>query len=166
MKGSISRKGGGVLVDLPPLALPAQIDFDGRRWEVKAEFHVTLVGSDTLQSLVSRHGVTSIVKLELALSRSVENLNFIAHPHDDFWLVTEDEAATIIQRCDLEGGDEFFSRLNRELADSIEIPPYHITLYCIGTTKGIGVPTYSALESMGRRLSVNERAAFLRALGR
>jgi hypothetical protein len=63
--------------------------------------------------------------------------------------------------CDVSGADEFFAALEREFQTVIERPPYHVTLYTIGTLRGIGTATRAELERLGEPLTAPERDALL-----
>jgi hypothetical protein len=63
--------------------------------------------------------------------------------------------------CEVAGAEEFFAGLERHLQIGIERPPYHVTLYTIGTLRGIGVATRAELERLGEPLAAPERDALL-----
>ena len=76
-------------------------------------------------------------------------------------IVREEKTRTIIRMCDVDGAEEFFAVLERNCRPSIERPPYHVTLYTIGTLRGIGIATRADLERLGEPIAGAERDALL-----
>lgn len=182
--GIVQRPAGTLLlgVNLPPL--PEVIDFDGRSWAAKSEFHVTLIGNEGLRWLVRQlrekggrvdrgdrgdrdDGVELdetlpfldgriVARVGEAITRAVEGITFRIMPRDEVWKLREGEARTLIRMVSVEGGEEFFARLEHDLSVWIERPPYHVTLYCSATEKGIGVRSARQLRSLGQPVSADE----------
>ena len=73
----------------------------------------------------------------------------------------EEKTRTIIRMCDVAGAEEFFARTRTRTADVIERPPYHVTLYTIGTLRGIGVATRADSSASANRSPDPERDALL-----
>jgi hypothetical protein len=73
----------------------------------------------------------------------------------------EEKTRTIVRMCDVAGAEEFFAGLERELQTATERPPYHVTLYTIGTLRGIGAATRAELERLGEPIAGPERDALL-----
>ncbi|HXA16072.1 MAG TPA: hypothetical protein VN380_03720 [Thermoanaerobaculia bacterium] len=129
------------------------IRFAGTDWRAKREFHVTLAGTTTMRALTDDADET--------IKRAARRLAFTISPRDELWHVRENETRAIIRMCDVEGAEEFFARLEREMQIAIERPPYHVTLYTIGTLRGIGLPTRAELERLGDEIAVPDRAAIM-----
>jgi hypothetical protein len=142
----------------PPI--PDVIRMGDLDWRAKHELHVTLIGSTTMRALAEGRETSS----DDAIKRAARNLTFTVTPRDELWQVNEKEAHTVIRMCDVGGADPFFARLEQELRSAIERPPYHVTLYTIGTLRGIGIATRAELERLGGEISGAERDALLSVL--
>lgn len=150
----LDRRGGAALLDIDPPPVPPVVHYAGEEWQAKAEFHVTLVGSKTLKEL----GVADAAKAMTAIGRAADGIEFGVELLDEYWRLDEDESRTIIRRCDVAGAEEFFVALEGELERTIERPPYHVTLYTINTSNGIGLSSYRDLRRLGTPLGSTIRA--------
>jgi hypothetical protein len=153
LRGRFTRRGGGAIVHFDHPPIPDVIRFAGADWRAKREFHITLVGTTTMHLLTP--DPDDVIK------RAARRLTFRITPRDEFWHVREEKTRAIVRMCDVAGAEEFFAALERELQTVIERPPYHVTLYTIGTLRGIGVATRAELERLGEQLTEPERDALL-----
>lgn len=153
LRGRLTRRGGGAILhfDHPPIS--DVLRFAGADWRAKREFHVTLAGATTMALMTD--DADDVIK------RAARRLVFTITPRDEFWQVREEKARTIIRMCDVSGAEEFFARLETETQLSIERPPYHVTLYTIGTLRGIGLATRAELERLGQEIAGHERDALM-----
>jgi hypothetical protein len=152
-RGRLTRRGGGAIVHFDHPPIPDVIRFAGDDWRAKREFHVTLAGATTMAMLTA--DADDVIK------RAARRVAFTITPRDEFWHVREEKTRTIIRMCDVGGAEEFFARLETEMDVSIERPPYHVTLYTIGTLRGIGVATRAELERLGAEITGHERDALM-----
>jgi hypothetical protein len=153
LRGRFTRRGGGAILHFDHPPIPDVLRFAGADWRAKREFHVTLAGATTMALMTD--DADDVIK------RAARRLVFTVTPRDEFWQVREEKARTIIRMCDVAGANEFFARLESELQLSIERPPYHVTLYTIGTLRGIGLATRAELERLGSEITGHERDALL-----
>ncbi|HEV7426551.1 MAG TPA: hypothetical protein VGQ46_09300 [Thermoanaerobaculia bacterium] len=153
LRGRFTRRGGGAIVHLEHPPIPDVIRFAGADWRAKREFHITLAGSTAMHMLSTDP--------DDAIKRAARRLTFRITLRDEFWQVREEKTRTIIRMCDVAGAEEFFAGLERELQTVIERPPYHVTLYTIGTLRGIGIATRAELEKLGEPIVAAERDALL-----
>ena len=153
LRGRFTRRGGGAIVHFDHPPIPDVIHFAGADWRAKREFHVTLAGATMMRNLTA--DPDEIIK------RAARRLTFRITPRDEFWHMREEKTRTIVRMCDVDGAEEFFAGLERELQTVIERPPYHVTLYTIGTLRGIGVATRAELEHLGEPIEGAERNALL-----
>ena len=153
LRGRLTRRGGGAIVHFDHPLIPDVIHFAGADWRAKREFHVTLAGTTTMALMTD--------DADEAIKRAARRLVFTITLRDEFWQMHEEKARTIIRMCDVGGAEEFFARLETDLQLSIERPPYHVTLYTIGTLRGIGVATRAELERLGREIAGHERDALM-----
>jgi len=153
LRGRFTRRGGGAIVHFDHPSIPDVIHFAGADWRAKREFHVTLAGTSTMRDLTPN--ADDVIK------RAARRLTFAVTLRDEFWLMREEKTRTIMRTCDVDGAEEFFAGLERELQTTIERPPYHVTLYTIGTLRGIGVATRAELERLGEPIAGAERDALL-----
>jgi hypothetical protein len=152
-RGRFTRRGGGAIVHFDHAPIPDVIHFAGADWRAKREFHITLVGAAAMRTLTP--DPDDVIK------RAARRLTFSITPREEFWHVREEKTRTIVRMCEVAGAEEFFAGLERELQIRIERPPYHVTLYTIGTLRGIGVATRAELERLGEPLATPERDALL-----
>ncbi|MDP9360818.1 MAG: hypothetical protein M3P29_05130 [Acidobacteriota bacterium] len=159
IRGRLSRRGGAIVrFNYPPI--PDVIHFAEIDWRAKREFHVTLLGSTTMRALIGGGEVNA----DDAIKRAAWKLAFTITLCDALWQMREKEMRTVIRMCDVGGAEEFFARLEEELQTPIERPPYHVTLYTIGTLRGIGIATRAELERLGREIAGAERDALMSVL--
>ena len=153
LRGRFTRRGGGAIVHFDHPPIPDVIRFAGEDWRAKREFHVTLVGTTTMRKLTP--DPDDVIK------RAARRLTFRITPRDEFWHMREENTRAIVRMCDVDGAEEFFAGLERELQTVIERPPYHVTLYTIGTLRGIGAATRAEIERLGEPIEGAERDALL-----
>jgi hypothetical protein len=153
LRGRLTRRGGGAILHFDHPPIPDVLRFAGADWRAKREFHVTLAGATTMALMTD--DADDVIK------RAARRLVFSITPRDEFWQMHEEKTRTIIRICDVSGAEEFFARLEKDLQLSIERPPYHVTLYTIGTLRGIGVATRAELERLGIEIAGHERDALM-----
>ena len=153
LRGRLTRRGGGAILHFDHPPIPDVLRFADADWRAKREFHVTLAGTTTMALMAA--DADDVIK------RAARRLTFTITPRDEFWQVREDETRTIIRMCGVDGAEEFFARLEGDMQVTIERPPYHVTLYTIGTLRGIGVATRAELQRLGREIAGHERDALM-----
>jgi hypothetical protein len=160
LRGTFAGRRDGALVHIGMPALPVAIEVFGRLFKAKREFHVTLLGRQILR----RAGLPGDTRTETAIRHAARGTAFAVELHDDLWILTAGEAATIIRMCSVAGAEDFFARFETETGVSVERPPYHVTLYTSATPTGIGLATKADLERYGRRLPEAQAAGLLRSI--
>jgi hypothetical protein len=160
IRGRLSRRSGGAILHFSHPPIPDVIRFRGDDFRAKREFHVTLLGSTTMRALTGERGVDA----DDVIRRAGKKLAFTITLRDELWHVREQETRTIIRMCDVNGADPFFARIEADLQSAIDRPPYHVTLYTIGTLRGIGIATHAELERLGEKIEGTERDALLSVL--
>ncbi|MEA2163203.1 MAG: hypothetical protein QOK37_1330 [Thermoanaerobaculia bacterium] len=160
IRGRLSRRSGGAILHFSHPPIPDVIRFRDDDFRAKREFHVTLIGSTTMRTLTS----ASDLDADDVIRRAGKKLAFTITLRDELWHLRENETRTLIRLCGVNGGDEFFARIENELQTAIERPPYHVTLYTIGTLRGIGIATPAELEQFGEKIEGAERDALLSVL--
>jgi hypothetical protein len=153
LRGRFTRRGGGAIVHFDHPPIPDVIHFAGADWRAKREFHVTLAGATMMRTLAPDP--------DDMIKRAARRLTFRITPTGEFWEMREENTRTIARMCEVAGAEEFFAGLERELQTVIARPPYHVTLYTIGTLRGIGVDTRAELERLGEPIAGPERDALL-----
>ena len=144
MRGRL-QLGVSALLRLPRLPLAAKLMADGRTYAAKKEFHVTLLDGKTTATI----GASRIAAA--TYGRVVFEVDLL----DELWMVERGRGATIIRMCNVAGGAELF----RDLA--LPMPPLHVTLYTSGVARGIGLPSFDALRSLGTALPAEVCRALL-----
>lgn len=160
IRARLSRRSGGAILHFDHPTIPDVIRFDDGDWRAKREFHVTLLGSTTTQLLTERIDTGP----DDTIRRAAKNLHFAITLRDDLWQLREDRLRTIVRMCDVSGAEELFERIETMLGGEIERPPFHVTLYTIGTLRGIGIATRTDLAQMGVEITGADRRALLSVL--
>lgn len=138
----------------PPMA---PLLLDGRRFEPKAELHVTLIGSELgarVQQALAAHRFG-----ESALERAFETLSWgytrtalcarlAKLKHDPASPRTRVEVGALIEMIELPAMAGFHVELGNLLGASLPLPPPHVTLYTYGDAEGIGVPDAATLAAL------------------
>jgi hypothetical protein len=156
VRGRLTRRGGGAIVHFDHAPIPDVIRFAGAEWRAKREFHVTLFGAKMIRALTLNE--------DDVIKRAARRLSFTVALRDELWQVREGSMRAIIRLCDVAGAEELFSRLEAELNIPIERPPYHVTIYTIGTLRGIALPTNADLQRCGEEIIGIEREALRSAI--
>jgi hypothetical protein len=152
-RGRLTRRGGGAIVHFDHPPIPDVIRFAGADWRAKREFHVTLAGTTAI------HGLTA--DADEMIKRATRGLSISVTPRDELWQIRENQTSAIIRMCDVEGAEEFFTRLEGEMLKAIARPPFHVTLYTIGTLRGIGIATHAELHRLGEEIAGPEGATLM-----
>lgn len=133
-------------------AVPNEIEFLGRGWRAKREFHVTLLGSEAMEKIRAA-AADEVVRIVRRLARSPR---MSVQPGTAFWILEEPPQATIAVECAVHGAAWFYQRIDETFRVAIEPPPFHVTLFTAGGGKGIGIHSREAMEELGRRLTSEE----------
>ena len=156
VRGRLTRRGGGAIVHFDHAPISDVIRFAGAEWRAKREFHVTLFGAAVIRALTLNE--------DDVIKRAARRLTFTVSLREELWHVREGSMRAIIRMCDVGGAEELFSRLEAELSTPIERPPYHVTIYTIGTLRGIGLANLADLERCGEEITGMEREALRSAI--
>lgn len=142
---------GRILLPLPPgdfgMYSPV-VEIAGRTFSAKAEYHITLVGSDLAASIAASLG---------GRDRLIELLADVGgwspcryRLLDEYVHVRKVEGEltneSIIVMAEVEQAAEFYDALERLTANTLPRPPLHVTLYTFGDERGIGLPILEALK--------------------
>jgi hypothetical protein len=151
------------------LVLPLQeappagpVEIDGRRFEPKAELHVTLVGSALGRELRATLGE----RLDAAVRPAFEALDW-SYARTRLGALIEKTGrrddgrrgpvASIIEFIELPAMPHLHRWLGELLGRELPVPPPHVTLYTHACGKGIGIPSMVKLRAWTRRrLSFDE----------
>lgn len=142
---------GRILLPLPPGDFGTYspvVEIAGRTFDPKAEYHITVVGSDL---------AASIAALPEGRGRILEFLAEVSgwppwryRVLDEYVHVRKVEgeltSESIIVMAEVEQAAEFYDALERLAATPLPRPPLHVTLYTFGDERGIGLPTLEALK--------------------
>lgn len=141
------------LQEAPPAGA---VDIDGRRFEPKAELHVTLVGGALGRELRATLGE----RLDAAVRPAFEALDWtyaraglgalieMTGRRDDG---RRGPVASIIEFIELPAMPHLHRWLGELLGRELPVAPPHVTLYTHACAKGIGVPTIVKLRAWRRR---------------
>jgi hypothetical protein len=133
-----------LLLPVERLPIAPGIQFDGREWLAKREFHVTLLNEERAKELGRR-----------ALSRAKSGLDLRVRLRDEYMRAVKGRAQSILRMCDVDAAAELYSRLG------IDPPPLHVTLYTFGDGRGIGIASHAELAQRCSPLAGDALAEFL-----
>ncbi len=165
-----ARERESLLVPLPFLELPPELELEGRRWSRKNEFHVTAANTG---SIVARLADAAGLEEEDAEDRAWEALSEASREasvgavilRDELRRVRREEEETLIVLCEVDGLGQLFERLAERLGAELEPPPAHVTLYVEEPgAGGIGLHTGAELERSSSPVAEDEAEELLRAL--
>lgn len=155
LKGRVRVAATSAILSIPPLDLPSTVELSGSHWLAKKELHVTLLGRDAMES-IGRGSRGPVVVRDAAKGMELE-----VRLTDELWLLEEPPASTIIARAEVPDAAELFAKISDASGAKLEEPPYHVTLFTRGTSRGIGVHSLEELRSAGRELTDAERKRLL-----
>lgn len=160
---------GGALLGVEIPFLQPQIEFQGKTFIVKPEFHVTMVGfaaklDKRYKEAAKARGETvsnsqAAEKVKEALNGAAEGMTFRVQLGEELRRATKGEAETIIKMCDVDGIEEYLHKVESALdleSGSIEHPPTHTTVYTLENGQGIGIANQQQFNELTTVLSPEE----------
>lgn len=160
---------GGALLEVTLPALKGQIEFQGKKFVLKPEFHVTLVGfaakldKKAKEAAMTRGEAMSNTQageqVKQALVKAAEGRTFKVSFLPETRRAKKGEFETIIKMCQVEGLSEYLHAVEAELGlaqGSIELPPTHTTVYTLENGQGIGVSNQAQLNELTTPLMEDE----------
>lgn len=154
----VTSMGAVLKVDYP--RKPGKFSANNVDWNPKDEFHITMFFTDSYQDRIKQvHGLSNKKardKAKEAMQKAVEGIAFKVKRTNNYRLIEKDGKKTIIELVDVEGLNEFYSRLEKELGiGTINKVPPHITIFVAQETS-IGLTSQKDLEQYGRELTQEE----------
>jgi hypothetical protein len=142
---------GRILLPLPPgdfRTYSPVVEIAGRTFDPKAEYHITLVGSDLAASIAASPGGSGrLIELLAEVSAwppwRYRLLDEYVHVRKVEGELTNE---SVIVMAEVEQAAEFYDALERLALAPLPRPPLHVTLYTYGDERGIGLPTLEALK--------------------
>lgn len=127
----------------------APVRYQGHVFQPKSELHITVVSADAaedVRSFIERRPDDAVQIQEM-----VDETRWVFRELEAFYHVVESPGVeTIIQMVEVPHMAEFFSRLSGLMGKGFVLPPTHITLYTLGTEKGIGLPTPTVFDQLAQ----------------
>lgn len=153
-----------VLIPLPFLSLPADLQMLGRAWRRKSEMHVTAANTT---SIAERIRAPLAIDADAAEDAVWTALSDASHDcavgevvlSSRYMHVRRDEHETLIILCGVEGLDDLYRYLGERLGTRIEPPPTHVTLYTIAGGESIGLHIQAELDRDSVPLGAREAHA-------
>lgn len=151
--------GQSVIAPLKIEGLPVEIGVLGRRWQRKAEFHMTVLGAPVIDSAGLRYAQVAA----LTAGRSVgpiipaREVRRVHHPDDP-------ALETIVVMVDCPALEPLYEELSEALGPSLTPPPTHVTLYSSDPQEGIGINGEEQLHERAPALSEAEQEEVRRAI--
>ena len=128
--------------------LDRPVRWENRIFQPKSELHITIISLDAEKVL---RGTAQNAEMLARLQDLVSNTGWRFRKLNAFYHIVETPGVeTLIQMVELPALPDFFTELSRLLGEPFHLPPTHVTLYTIGTEKGIGLPTRAVFEEMAR----------------
>lgn len=146
------------LKDLSLGELPAELEFEGDRYLIKPEFHITLLAAGQIADMVGgdlEKMKSQIVKdfEEFTESFDLDNYELT----DELRLCDVGGNKTVIVMVKLQGIEKLFEYLSGKYSINLPVQPTHITLYTLPTdTFGIPILSYEELERISKLINIPE----------
>lgn len=160
---------GGALLEIILPELKGQIEFQGKKFILKPESHVTLVGfaakldKKAKEAAMTRGEAMSNTqageRVKQALVKAAEGRTFKVTFLPEARRANKGESETIIKMCQVEGLSEYLQAVEAELGltqGSIELPPTHTTVYTLENGQGIGISNQAQLNELTTPLMEDE----------
>lgn len=144
--------------------LPKVLEFQGDKFVVKPEFHITLLAVEQIAKIIDSDNAEN---LKLAVVK--EFYDFVnALPltqyelSDDLRFVRVGANKTIVIIAKVKNIDRLFERLSKKYGVQLPVQPTHVTLYTLPTdTFGIPINSHEELKKISKPVEIPElRAAF------
>lgn len=124
------------------------VEIAGRTFSPKAEYHITLIGSDLAASIAALpEGRGRLIELLAEVSGwrpwRYRLLDEYVHVRKVEGELTNE---SIVVMAEVEQAAEFHDALEQLAASPLPRPPLHVTLYTCGDERGIGLPTLESLK--------------------
>lgn len=139
------------LADLRVGNIPESLEFEGEKFIVKSEFHITLLAVKQIAEIIDQH---NIEKLQSEIVQDfyafVEEFPLTKYELlDDVRQVIVGDNKTIIVMAKLKGIEKLFEMLEKKYQKQLPVQPTHITLYTLPTdTFGIPILSYKELSEV------------------
>lgn len=139
--------------------IPDSLEFEGTKFIVKSEFHITLLAAQHIAEIIDKNNVEELqLKIIDEFYKFSKEFPLTEYELlDDMRLVTVGDSKTIVVTVNLKGIEEFFKRLEGRYRKALPVQPTHITLYTLPTdTFGIPIFSYEELQSISRPIKIPE----------
>ncbi len=128
--------------------LDRPVRWDNRIFQPKIELHITIISQDAEKVL---RATAENAEMLARVQNLVSHTDWRFHKLSDFYHIVETPGVeTLIQMVALPALPAFFEELSSLLGEHFHLPPTHVTLYTLGTEKGIGLPTRAVFEELTR----------------
>jgi len=147
-----ARDRESVIVPLPFLALPRELQLLELGWHRKAEFHVTVAHTpaiaERIAPILGVDETTAADRAWRAITAAIRGAGIGEITlREEFFRIEREGERTLIAMCDVEGLDDLYRRLEEGLRVAVEPPPTHVTLYTSEPGGGgIGIHSREQLE--------------------
>lgn len=126
-----------------------EVTFNGKTFNPKEELHITILSNEAAE-ILKEHLQEKPEDIEL-VQGYVNHAGWVYKKEDCFYhVVQEPGVETIIQMVCVQGAESFYESLSGIVGHELPFPPTHVTLYMIGTEKGIGLPTQEVFDELVR----------------
>jgi hypothetical protein len=143
--------------------LPGAIGALGRRWQRKAEFHMTVLGTAAIEEIGAgdraawKRVARVLAGRSVAPIRATRELRRVRHPDEPGF-------ETIAVMVESPALVEVYRDLSTELRMELAPLPAHVTLYSTDPERGIGINDEAQLRERAPALSEEEQQELRRAL--
>lgn len=147
------------LADLSVGNIPNNIEFRGKKFIVKSEFHITLLALEQIAEIIDKDNIEKL-KPEIVQDfyEFVERFPLIEYQSlDDIRLVTVAGNQTIIIMVKFHGIERLFEVIGEKYQKTLPMQPTHITLYTLPSdTFGIPILSYEELHKISETIDMPE----------
>jgi hypothetical protein len=130
--------------------LDRPVRWGGRIFNPKSELHITIVSLDAAM-VQSRTSADTAFRAQV--EERITETDWRFRKLSAFYHVVESPGVeTLIQLVEIPAMQGFFQKMSALFGVGFHVPPAHVTLYTLGTEKGIGLPTRAELDELAIRI--------------
>jgi hypothetical protein len=126
--------------------LPKKINIDGDSLSLKSSFHVSLLCTKDILSKHQKENLEQVILDNFCKFVLENDISFVKF-NGEFRLAKFEGRKTIIARCEVSNLEKFSQQLSNQLRIDIPTQPAHVTLYTLQPNIGIGMNSFTELET-------------------
>ena len=129
--------------------LPETIDVMGYKLQRKSEFHISLVSTEDIATLLHVDQSSLSINIQLLFVEFTEQYQLNQFKRvDTYYLIKKEDRVSLVQMVTMLHLNEFFDLLRNKIDTRIPDQPAHITIYTLQPDNGIGISSLDELHTL------------------